>query len=178
MLESNILTIAKTGAAILTHQTQPVVTFDQALVQLTDDMMATMLAANGVGIAAPQVFSNKAVFIMHSRPNARYPSIPTSQATIVINPQIISSSLEVEAATEGCLSIDNQRVSVYRHKHINVEYQTLSGKWVTQQLSGFDARIFQHEFDHLQGITLLERINMPDQQQAFDQEKSRLQDVC
>lgn len=178
MPESNIMTIAKTGDAILAYQTLPVITFDQALVQLTEGMMATMRAANGVGIAAPQVFSDKAVFIMHSRPNERYPTAPNTIATIVINPEIMAYSTEIDSATEGCLSVENKRVDIYRHQHIKVKYQTLTGKVVEEELSGFTARIFQHEYDHLQGITLLERINMADQLHALDQETTRLQDVC
>ncbi|MCL1066008.1 peptide deformylase [Shewanella olleyana] len=163
MPTSDTLTIAQTGDAILTCRTQAVVHFDQALVQLADNMMATMFAANGVGIAAPQVFRDIAMFIMHSRPNERYPDAPDMGATIVVNPQIVSRSDEMELATEGCLSIAGKRVQVLRHKKITVRYQTLSGASVEKELSDFVARIFQHEYDHLQGITLLERINMDDQ---------------
>ncbi|WP_144210950.1 peptide deformylase [Shewanella donghaensis] len=178
MPDSNIMTIAQTGEAILACQAKPVVTFDQALVKLTEDMMATMFAANGVGLAATQVFSDKAVFIMYSRPNERYPSAPNTVPTIVINPKITARSLAMESSIEGCLSIENERVAVFRHQHIKVMYQTLAGDVVEQQLSGFIARIFQHEFDHLQGITLLERMNMPDQVSALEQHNSGLQDVC
>ena len=163
MPASDIMTIAQSGEAILNRQAKTVITFDQALVQLTENMIATMTAANGVGIAAPQVFSDLAVFIMHSKPNERYPSAPETSATVVINPRIIACSDEMELEVEGCLSIAGRRVEVLRHKTVNVQYQTVNGDIVNQQLSDFVARIFQHEFDHLQGITLLERINMADQ---------------
>ncbi|KPZ69711.1 Peptide deformylase [Shewanella sp. P1-14-1] len=164
MPASDIMTIAQTGETILTRQTQAVVTFDQALVQLANSMIATMNAAHGVGIAAPQVFSNLAIFIMHSKPNSRYPGAPLTQATVVINPQIIAVSDEMETENEGCLSIAGQRLEVTRHKSITVRYQSLQGDSIEQQLDGFIARIFQHEFDHLQGMTLLERVKMPELQ--------------
>ncbi|MDO6611493.1 peptide deformylase [Shewanella sp. 1_MG-2023] len=174
MPASDIMTIAQSGEAILNRQAQAVISFDPALVQLTENMIATMTAANGVGIAAPQVFSDLAVFIMHSRSNDRYPNAPETSATVVINPRIIAYSDEMELGSEGCLSIAERRVDVLRHKTINVQYQSLSGEVIKQQLSDFVARIFQHEFDHLQGITLLERITMADQtaSQAGNQEIS------
>ncbi|WP_299570031.1 peptide deformylase [uncultured Shewanella sp.] len=163
MPASDIMTIAQSGEAILNRPTQTVITFDQALVQLSDNMIATMTAANGVGIAAPQVFSDLAIFIMHSRPNERYPNAPETSATVVINPQIIACSEEMELGMEGCLSIAGRRVEVLRHKTVNVQYQNIHGDVIQQQLTDFVARIFQHEFDHLQGITLLERIHMANQ---------------
>ena len=151
------LAIATTGEKILTQVARQVTEFDQPLHDLSHNMLNTMLAAHGVGIAAPQVFSDLALFIMASQPNERYPDAPKMQPVTVVNPQILSASTEMVAGVEGCLSIPQKRITILRHQAIEVRYQDLHANWHQQQLSGFIARIFQHEFDHLQGITLLER---------------------
>ncbi|MFT6124405.1 peptide deformylase [Shewanella sp. S1-58-MNA-CIBAN-0166] len=155
-----LLSIATTGEQILTQIAEPVTVFDDALHTLADNMLSTMLNANGVGIAATQVFSNVAMFIMASNPNERYPHAPSMPPTVVINPQILSASAVTETDVEGCLSIPGQRLSIARHSEIEVQYQSLDGQLHQQTLTGFVARIFQHEYDHLQGITLLERVNL------------------
>jgi peptide deformylase len=155
-----LLSIATTGEEILTQIAEPVTVFDQALHTLADNMLSTMQNTNGVGIAATQVFSRVAMFIMASNPNERYPDAPLMSPTVVINPQILSASTATESAIEGCLSIPGQRLSILRHSEIEVQYQSLDGQLHQQKLMGFVARIFQHEYDHLQGITLLERVNL------------------
>ncbi|CAM4214040.1 peptide deformylase [Shewanella livingstonensis] len=155
-----LLSIATTGEKILTQIAEPVTAFDQALHTLANNMLNTMLGANGVGIAATQVFNRAAMFIMASNPNERYPDAPSMAPTVVINPQILSVSIATEAGIEGCLSVPGQRLSIARHSEIEVQYQSLDGQLHQQTLTGFVARIFQHEYDHLQGITLLERINL------------------
>ncbi|WP_137225599.1 peptide deformylase [Shewanella sp. MEBiC00475] len=154
------LTIATTGDNILTLTAEPVTVFDDALHALADNMLSTMLNTNGVGIAATQVFSRAAMFIMASNPNKRYPNAPSMAPTVVINPQILSTSTMTETGMEGCLSLPGKRLSILRHTEIEVQYQSLDGRLHQQSLSGFVARIFQHEYDHLQGITLLERVNL------------------
>ena len=162
MQTHQILPIAITGETILTRPAQQVTQFDDVLRRLADNMLSTMLAAKGVGIAAPQIFSDAAMFIMASHPNERYPNAPEMAPTVVINPHILSVSTEKEAGIEGCLSIPNRRLSILRHSQIEVKYQSLNGQLQQQTLTGFVARIFLHEFDHLQGITLLERVTMAD----------------
>ncbi|MGX9460034.1 peptide deformylase [Shewanella sp. A14] len=154
------LTIATTGDNILTLTAEPVTVFDDALHALVNNMLSTMLNANGVGIAATQVFSRKALFIMASNPNERYPDAPKMDPTVVINPKILSFSHATEAGVEGCLSLPGKRLSILRHSQIEVQYQSLDGLQQQETLNGFVARIFQHEYDHLQGITLLERIKL------------------
>lgn len=163
MSDAVLLPIAITGDNILTLQAKKVTLFDESIQLLATNMLATMIAANGVGIAAPQVFSTVAMFIMASRPNERYPAAPTMTPIVVINPTIIAASELMESAAEGCLSIPGQRINIWRHADIKVQYQQLDGSLVIQNLTGFIARIFQHEFDHLQGITLLERSLMSEQ---------------
>ncbi|GGP46072.1 peptide deformylase [Shewanella saliphila] len=160
MQSTQHLTIATTGDDILTLTAEPVTVFDDKLRALADSMLSTMLNANGVGIAATQVFSRASMFIMASNPNERYPDAPSMAPTVVINPQILSVSSTTEAGIEGCLSIPGQRLSILRHQQIKVQYQSLNGELQQHTLTGFVARIFQHEYDHLQGITLLERVKL------------------
>ncbi|MEL4280504.1 MULTISPECIES: peptide deformylase [Shewanella] len=160
---SQPLPIALVGEAILKEHAIEVRDFDTALSQLAEQMALSMVAAKGVGIAAPQVHSPLALFIMASRPNERYPDAPLMDPVVVVNPQILSASAELVSGEEGCLSVPGQRFSIWRHQTIVVRYQDLSGHRQQTELTGFIARIFQHEFDHLQGITLLERSQMPEQ---------------
>jgi peptide deformylase len=125
---------------------------------LVDDMRVTLHEADGVGIAAPQVYESAALFIVASRPNPRYPDAPLMEPEIVVNPEIVERSAELAKDWEGCLSIPGIRGNVPRHRRIRVRYQTLEGDEVERELSDFVARIFQHEDDHLRGIVFLDRL--------------------
>ncbi|QSX33066.1 peptide deformylase [Shewanella avicenniae] len=152
-----MLSIAIYGEQVLNQVAQPVTVFDSELQTLADEMLNTMQQAHGVGIAAPQVHRSLQMFIMASNPNSRYPDAPLMAPQVVINPQILQTSEAQVWGEEGCLSLPQERCQVARFESIEVRYQDLSGEWCQEWLSGFVARIFQHEFDHLQGITLRER---------------------
>ncbi|QFU21498.1 peptide deformylase [Shewanella eurypsychrophilus] len=155
-----MLAIAQVGEAILNRQVQQVTEFSATLTQLADNMLESMMLAKGIGIAAPQVNQSIAMFIMASKPNERYPDAPYIEPCIVVNPKIIACSDELVSGEEGCLSIELQRFVILRHEWVEVRFQDLNGLEHQQTLTGFIARIFQHEFDHLQGITLYERSAM------------------
>ncbi len=125
---------------------------------LVDDMLATMREANGVGIAAPQVFEPLAVFIVASRPNPRYPNAPLMEPEVVVNPEVMEQAEAVEKGWEGCLSIPGIRGEVPRPTQVRVRYQTLEGATVEKEFDGFVARVFLHENDHLHGIVFLDRL--------------------
>jgi peptide deformylase len=132
-----------------------------AIRSLVADMLETMRDANGVGIAAPQVYDSKAIFIVASRPNPRYPTAPLMDPEVVINPEIIERSAEMVKGWEGCLSIPGIRGEVPRHKRIKVCYSTTEGTRIEREFHDFVARIFQHEDDHLHGIVFLDRLESP-----------------
>ena len=132
---------------------------DPEIIQLANDLITTAEAANGVGIAAPQVAKSCRLFIMASRPNIRYPHAPTMSPTAVINPVILGHGNEIVKDWEGCLSVPNVRGLVPRYKEIEVEYTELNGDRVQQVLTDFVARIFQHELDHLDGILFIDRVS-------------------
>jgi peptide deformylase len=126
--------------------------------ELIVDLIATAEAANGVGIAAPQVASSARLFIVASRPSPRYPYAPKMEPTAIIDPQIIDRSAEVVMGWEGCLSVPGVRGLVPRHQSIEVTYITAQGEFVRAELTDFIARIFQHELDHLDGILFPDRV--------------------
>lgn len=126
--------------------------------ELIDDMLVTTSDVDGVGLAAPQVYHPKRIIIVASRPNARYPHAPLMEPTAMLNPVILSSSLENESDWEGCLSIPGIRGLVSRAKSLVLRYQTRTCAVIEERFEGFVARIVMHEVDHLNGLTFLERV--------------------
>jgi peptide deformylase len=124
-------------------------------------MLATMRDADGVGIAAPQVYESHSIFIIASRPNPRYPEAPAMGPEVVINPEILHRSDDLDRDWEGCLSIPGLRGLVPRHRTNRVRYRDLEGSVFEHEFAGFVARIFQHEDDHLHGIVFLDRLESP-----------------
>lgn len=153
------LEIAEIGNPILRQEAQLIDNIqDERIQQLIDSLILTAIGKNGVGIAAPQVSSSYRLFIIASRPNARYPNAPEMEPTAMINPRIIAHSDEIVKDWEGCLSVPGMRGLVPRYQKIEVEYNNRDGKLHRQELTDFVARIFQHEYDHLEGIIFLDRV--------------------
>jgi peptide deformylase len=151
--------IAQLGHPVLRKLAATVESPDSVLVRtLIDDMLATLREADGVGIAAPQVYEPVALFIVASRPNPRYPEAPTMEPEVVINPEILERSEDTVKGWEGCLSIPGIRGEVPRHRSIRARYQTAGGQQIEREFTDFVARIFQHEDDHLRGIVFLDRL--------------------
>ncbi len=153
------LQIAQLGNPILRQQAQSVDNLsDQKLQHLIDKLITTVVAKSGVGIAAPQVSQSYRLFIVASRPNLRYPHAPVMEATAMLNPRIIAHSTKMVKDWEGCLSIPGIRGLVPRYQSVEVEYTGRDGQLQQQELTDFVARIFQHEYDHLDGIVFLDRV--------------------
>ena len=129
-----------------------------AVQALIIDMLVTVADASGVGIAAPQVFEPLSLFIVSSNPNPRYPHAPKMEPTAMINPEILWMSDETEKGWDGCLSIPSLRGLVPRHRRIGIRYLTLAGKLHEEEYGDFIARVFQHEFDHIQGVLFIDRV--------------------
>ena len=154
--------IAQLGHPVLRARVEPVAfPVSDAIRSLVADMLATLRDANGVGIAAPQVYESKAIFIVASRPNPRYPNAPLMDPEVIINPEILERSTTIVKDWEGCLSIPGIRGEVPRHREIKVRYQSIDGQLVEREFSDFVARIFQHEDDHLRGIVFFDRLESP-----------------
>jgi len=156
---ARLLQIAQLGQPVLKQQASPIENINMPENQnLIDDLLLSLANANGVGIAAPQVYVSKRIFIVASRPSTRYPNAPKMIPTPVINPKIIWKSEKMEKDWEGCLSIPGIRGLIPRHESIRVEYTNKENTLVKCKYSGFIARVFQHEFDHIEGIVFLDRI--------------------
>ena len=156
---SEKLSIIQLGNPILRQKAEFVKQVKSDNIQkLIDDLLTTVSDANGVGIAAPQVAVGYRVFIVASRPNLRYPNAPLMEPTAMINPKIVAHSDEIVKDWEGCLSVPGIRGLVPRYRKIEVEYIDRNGNLINQHLTDFVARIFQHEYDHFEGLVFLDRV--------------------
>lgn len=157
-----IRSVIELGDGRLRSHAHPIRHIEEPQLQrLIDDLLVTAAAKNGVGIAAPQVAQGLQLFIVASRPNPRYPDAPSMEPTAMINPQILSHSDDRVKGWEGCLSVPGQRGLVPRYREIEIMYQDRHGQEHQQHLQDFVARIFQHEYDHLQGKLFLDRVEHP-----------------
>ena len=153
------LTVCQVGDPILRQISQPIADVgDRQIQQLIDQMLITLHESNGVGLAAPQIGRSLQLIIIASHPNQRYPHAPKMEPTAMINPEIIAHSEETEKGWEGCLSMPMVRGLVPRYRNIEVAYINRQGDRQTVKLTDFVARIFQHEYDHLQGKVFLDRV--------------------
>jgi peptide deformylase len=145
--------ILKMGDARLLRVAQPVAAFDtDALHLLITDLRDTMRAADGAGLAAPQIGVDLQVVIFGSdERNARYPDAPLVPRTVLINPVITPIGDEEEEGWEGCLSVPGLRAVVPRFRHIRYSGFDQYGDPVQRTVEGFHARVVQHECDHLIG---------------------------
>ncbi len=159
---TQILEIAQRHQPILSQIARPVADIKEDSVQtLIDSLIFTAEQANGVGIAAPQVYQSQRLFIVASRPNLRYPQAPLMEPIAMINPRILDRSTEMVKDWEGCLSVAGWRGLVPRYRLIAVEYYDRWGQLQKQEFTDFVARIFQHELDHLNGVLFVDRVESP-----------------
>lgn len=154
-----LLQVAQLGQPLLRKSAKKIAKAKDPFVQkLISDLVATVMDVDGVGISAPQVFQPFRLFILASHPNPRYPHAPKMKPTAVINPRIISLSKTKAKDWEGCLSLPGLRALIPRSTRIKVEYTTKTGDKVQKEYKDFIARIFQHEYDHLDGLVFLDRV--------------------
>jgi peptide deformylase len=144
--------ILKMGDPRLLRVAQPVTEFRSSELQaLIADLLETMHAANGAGLAAPQIGSDRSVVVFGFDHNPRYPQAEPVPQTILINPSIEPLSDAEEEGWEGCLSVPGMRGSVPRYTHIRYRGQDQHGEWIERTAQDFHARVVQHECDHLIG---------------------------
>lgn len=148
-----IHTILRMGDPVLLQKAS-LVTFDNpaALTQLIADMRETMIAADGAGLAAPQIGISQQLVIYELNDNPRYPDVEAIPFTVLINPVITPLVNQQQAGWEGCLSLPGLRGEVARYTRIRVDYQDVHGQSQSMEVEGFHARVVQHEVDHLLGI--------------------------
>lgn len=149
--------ILRMGDPRLLRVAEPVREFGTpGLRALVADMFDTMQAANGAGLAAPQIgVSLRVVIFGYADPtvrNPRYPEADPVPQTILVNPEIEALSSGMEEGWEGCLSVPGLRGIVERHAHLRYRGFDLDGRPIERLAEGFHARVVQHECDHLDGI--------------------------
>jgi len=136
------------GEKILADTAAPVESITPELCSLLDEMVPCMRNSRGVGLAAPQIGISQRFFVMDAGDKVRK----------VINPEILSTGNSTVEMEEGCLSVPGIHKKVRRPKRIVVRYQNEAGETVEEDLKDYPARVFQHEFDHLDGVLFVDRI--------------------
>jgi len=169
--------IVKHPNEVLRRKARPVEEFDSGLQQLIDDMIETMRAAPGVGLAAPQVNAPLRVTVVEygEEPDEEANGKPPEKKLFtLINPEITRSSLETEVASEGCLSIPGLVGDVDRSLTVTVKALNRRGQPVKIKANGWLARIFQHEIDHLNGVLFIDKALKVHALKEGDEEEDRL----
>ena len=144
--------ILKMGDARLLRVAQPVRAFDTpALHALVADLLETMAAADGAGLAAPQIGVDLQVVVFGFERNLRYPEAPAVPRTVLVNPVITPLTADEDEGWEGCLSVPGLRGLVPRWRRIRYAGFDPQGRPIEREAEGFHARVVQHECDHLIG---------------------------
>ena len=152
--------IALLDEPVLRQIAQPIDDVTTPYIQLlAQTMLHTLDGTAGVGLAAPQIFVSKRIMVVASKPTKRYPYAPEMPATIMINPEFTPLTDDMVKDWEGCLSIPSIRALVPRYQSIRVTYTDLTGQRLDVEFEGFIARVFQHEYDHLNGLVYLDRVD-------------------
>lgn len=144
---------------VLKRKAHTVNRFDKSLHVLLDDMVETMRDAPGVGLAAPQIGLSERIIVIEyfERPEDEEVEEAPKKVWAVINPEIVKASEEMLMGVEGCLSIPGLVGEVERHMEVQVKGLNRHGKPMKVKATGWLARIFQHEIDHLNGVLFTER---------------------
>jgi peptide deformylase len=158
--------IARMGHPVLARKASIVSDPEAAEIRaLVQDMIETMIDANGAGLAAPQVHESLRVVVFQAPPERSDPGAPEEEAfdhsaplTVLINPVIEVLKDELEGGWEGCLSVPGLRGFVERPCHIRYSGVDLTGQRITREARGFHARVVQHECDHLNGVLYPQRM--------------------
>lgn len=154
-----IRTTLKMGEPLLLQHALPVTAFDTPeLHELITDLRDTMVALNGAGLAAPQIGVSLQVVIFSVSDNPRYPDAEAVPETVLINPVLTPLNEAQDEAWEGCLSVPGMRGLVPRYTHLRYQGFDQFGNVIDRTVSGFHARVAQHEVDHLWGILYPMRI--------------------
>lgn len=132
---------------------------DNEVIDIIEDLKTTLEYGTGLGIAAPQIGINKRIIVVGAqKENIKYNDAEEIPITVMINPVWKKISDETDIQFEGCMSIPNIRGKVRRYKQIELTYYDENGNKITKRLSGFFARLVQHECDHLDGINFIEKV--------------------
>ena len=168
--------VLRMGDPRLLQVAEPVTEFNTPeLDALIQDMLDTMAALDGAGLAAPQIGVSKRLVIFGVEANPRYPEVEPVPTTILINPKMEALAKDMDEAWEGCLSVPGMRGLVPRFTRLRYGGLDQHGKLFVREVEGFHARVVQHECDHLDGILYPRRIrdmiNFGFEDELFKQEE-------
>lgn len=135
--------------------------FDDQLKKLAREMFLVMYASRGVGLAAPQVGVNKRLMVFNPESNER----AFLKEVVLVNPHIVATSKKTLVEAEACLSFPGMQGDVRRHEWVKVEAQRLNGKKFRVKYEGWVAKIFQHEYDHLDGVVYIDKIETEEEKE-------------
>lgn len=153
-----LLPLAYYGDPILRKVADPIAEITDDTRKLVEEMIETMDACNGVGLAAPQVHHSIKLFVIHVPIETENDNYELGDVKVFINPKLSLPSQETWKAPEACLSIPTIRAEVERPKEITIEYTTLDGNTITERFSGWAAKVIMHENDHIDGILFIDRL--------------------
>eukprot|EP01039_Chlorochromonas_danica_P005852 gene5853-6445_t len=153
-VEGTNLRVLKYPHPLLRAKNAEITVFDDSLKKVVEEMFLVMYAADGIGLAAPQVGINKRLMVFNEEGEAD----KKEKEMALINPVIVAASENKILSGEGCLSFPTIRGRVERNDWIEVEYQTPDGTKTKTKLTGAPAIIFQHEYDHLDGVLFIDRL--------------------
>lgn len=161
-----ILPIVAYGDPVLKKQAKEITEDYPNLDTLIDNMFETMYGAYGVGLAAPQIGLSIRLFIVDASPFAEDDDLSKEEQEqlkdfkrVFINPTILEETGDEWAFNEGCLSIPDVREDVFRQPNIKIQYQDQDFNTHTEELSGLAARVFQHEYDHIEGVLFTDKLS-------------------
>jgi len=142
------------GSKILRNKSKKITSFDDKLIEFSEKLSRLMFEHEGAGLAAPQIGENIRIVAVE------IPNTTEKESLILVNPEIVFQSEELQTDTEGCLSIPDIRAIVKRPMTISVKAFSANGKPIfLENVSGFFARAIQHEIDHLDGILFIDKID-------------------
>ena len=148
-----IRSVLKMGHPILKQVASPVQrTGESELLELVQDLEDTMRALNGAGLAAPQIGVSLRVVVFEVNANPRYPDVEPIPFTVLVNPELEPIGDSMAEDWEGCLSVPGLRGRVPRHTQLRYRGVDPHGGLIDRRVSGFHARVVQHEVDHLDGV--------------------------
>ena len=142
---------------VLSEKCEKVAVVDDNIRKLLDDMLETMYADKGVGLAAPQIGITKRIIVIDDKVDEE--GNPGPHPMYLVNPEIIEKSAETIIFNEGCLSVPGQSADVERHKRVKVKYLDYDGKEQMLEAEDYLAVILQHETDHLDGILYIDHLS-------------------
>lgn len=154
-----LLPLAYYGDPILRRKADAIDEITSDIKKLVEEMIETMDASDGIGLAAPQIHHSIRLFVIRTPIETGQDKFEPGEVKVFINPKLSLPSDETWKASEGCLSIPTLRSLVERPKEISVEYTSLDGTVIKKRFSGWEARVIMHENDHINGVLFIDRLD-------------------